>query len=368
MSLGAFGVGFVFRPLGAIVFGAWADRRGRKPAITLSVALMSIGSLGLAVTPGAATVGWLAPVIVIACRIVQGFAFGGDFGPASALLIELTPPGRRGFYASFQYASQGAAALAAGMCGFGLAWILTPSQFAEWGWRLPFVAALFMAPLIMVLRRRVPSAAEQQHAADQGSDELAKSWPRRLRSPLRRVVLSIALVSSTTVTSYALSTQTTVALLALHLSAFAAMAGAASLGASLLVFSLLGGWLADRVRRKPLALMARLACIASFGPALALGAHWPGIGSLMVATVLVSALNAISSAATLIAMLELFPRRSRALGSAIAYGTGVAFFGGTAPFIVAALTAHSDGLNALLWYVDGCGLLSVAAILALPRR
>src|SRR5471032_3368517 len=143
-SVGVFGVGFVFRPLGGILIGAYADRAGRRPAMLLTIVLITVGTMGLALTPSYASIGLAAPVIVVLCRLVQGLALGGEVGPSSAFLIESVPPLQRGLYASWQLASQGVATLVAGALGIVMISTLTPAELQAWGWRVPFAAGLLL--------------------------------------------------------------------------------------------------------------------------------------------------------------------------------------------------------------------------------
>jgi Arabinose efflux permease len=160
LSAATFGVGFFTRPLGAVLIGAFADRAGRKPAMILTVVLITVGTLGMAVTPAYASIGIAAPIIVVACRLVQGLALGGEVGPATALLIEAAPPNRRALYASWQLASQGIAVAVGGMLGVAVSMSLSAGQLAAWGWRIPFVVSLALVPVAVYIRRSLPETFE----------------------------------------------------------------------------------------------------------------------------------------------------------------------------------------------------------------
>ena len=172
-SVAAFGVGFFTRPLGSLLIGAFADRVGRKPALILTVVLITIGTLGIAATPSYAAIGIAAPIIVVVCRLLQGLALGGEIGPATALLLELAPPGKRGFYTSWQMASQGLAVAVGGLLRRDRRrQTLSPQDLASWGWRLPFLFSLVLVPIAIYIRRSLPetlTAARQRiDAADRG--------------------------------------------------------------------------------------------------------------------------------------------------------------------------------------------------------
>ena len=145
LSVGVFGVGFIFRPLGGVLIGAYADRVGRRPAMLLTIGMVTVGTIGLALTPSYAAIGIAAPLIVVFCRLVQGLALGGDVGPATAFLLEIAPPGQRGLYASWQIASQGASGLTAGGIGLVLSFVLSQADLAAWagGCRSCFVCCCF---------------------------------------------------------------------------------------------------------------------------------------------------------------------------------------------------------------------------------
>ena len=155
-SVAIFGVGFVTRPIGGVFIGAYADQAGRKPAMILTIALMAVGMLMLALTPGYDTIGVAAPILVVLGRLIQGFALGGEVGPSTAYLIESAPAGKRGFYASWQLASQGIAILAAGTIGLILSLILSSAQMQLWGWRIPFLLGLLIIPVGLYIRRAMP--------------------------------------------------------------------------------------------------------------------------------------------------------------------------------------------------------------------
>ncbi|KNB21538.1 membrane protein, partial [Salmonella enterica subsp. enterica serovar Typhimurium] len=159
LTLGTFGVSFFMRPLGAIVIGAYADRAGRKAALTLSIVLMMVGTLLIAIMPTYAAIGVLAPVGIVIARMVQGFSAGGEFGSATAFLAEHAPQ-RRGFFSSWQVASQGLTTLLAAGFGALLTGNLSPEAMASWGWRIPFFFGLLIGPVAYYIRRRLDETPE----------------------------------------------------------------------------------------------------------------------------------------------------------------------------------------------------------------
>lgn len=159
LAVGTFGISFLMRPLGAIVLGIYGDRHGRKAALTLAIALMMAGTLAMAVMPPYASIGIAAPLLILLARLVQGFAVGGEFGSATALMVEHSP-NRRGYFASWQFASQGAAAILAAAFGSLLAWWLPPEQLQAWGWRLPFCFGLVLGPVGWYIRSHLDETPE----------------------------------------------------------------------------------------------------------------------------------------------------------------------------------------------------------------
>ena len=152
LSLVTFGVGYLVRPLGAIVLGAYMDRKGRKQGLILTLGLMAVGTLSIAVTPGYGTIGLLAPLLIVAGRLLQGLSAGAEFGGVAIYLAEIATPGRRGFYCSWQAVSQQVAVVASALFGFALTLVVTPEQMTLWGWRVPLLAGIVAIPLILWLR------------------------------------------------------------------------------------------------------------------------------------------------------------------------------------------------------------------------
>jgi MFS family permease len=172
-SAATFGVGFIARPLGGILIGAHGDRAGRKPPMMLTIGLMALSSALVAFLPGYATIGVLAPIILVLARLVQGFAVGGEMGPATMFMLESAPLGRRTFYGSWQIASQNMSNIVVGLTGFLLASLLSEQSLNGWGWRLPFVLGIFIAPVGMYIRSRLDETLEH---------EVRPRQPRRARS------------------------------------------------------------------------------------------------------------------------------------------------------------------------------------------
>lgn len=360
LSVAVFGVGFVTRPIGGVLIGAFADRAGRKPAMLLTIALITVGTLGLAVTPSYASIGIAAPIIVVLCRLVQGLALGGEVGPSTAFLIEIAPSGKRGLYGSWQLASQGVAALVAGIIGVLLTLSLSPEQMLAWGWRVPFVLGLLLIPVALYLRRRMPETLER-NATPPVADTAAVTG---IGSHAGAIVIAILLILGGTVSTYVANYMTTYAVTTLKLSPVIAMTATVIFGLTTLVGALLGGWLCDRHGRKPAMLWPRVALTLLTYPAFLLLTQHTSFFNLVCVTMLLAGLTGISGAASLVAVPELFPSHVRALGMSIAYAVGVSLFGGTTQFMVTWLIAATGNPAAPALYVVAASVVTLLGILA----
>jgi MFS family permease len=361
LSLAVFGVGFVTRPLGGIVIGAIADQVGRKAAMLLTLVLVTLGTLGIAVTPTFDRIGIAAPVIVVICRLVQGLAVGGEIGTSGAFLLEAAPQNQRGFYVSWQPAGQGAAALAAGLVGVALTFWLSSEELQTWGWRVPFALSVLLLPIGFQLRRHLVETLHQvpMTPADRGM--------RGLTRQKGNIVLGILIVTGFTVSSYVGNFATTYAITTLKLAPSVAMSATVMVGAAMLSFAMLGGWLCDRYGPIAVMLWPRIAIVLLVVPAFTVLIHHPRSGVLLGVAGLLAALNILGAGGYMIALLELFPRGARATALSIAYGIGVAVFGGTTQFVVEWLIDKTHNPAAPAWYAAAASLIAVAGIVSLPR-
>ena len=350
-SLAVFGVGFVARPVGAIVLGRYADRRGRRPAMLLTIWLMTGATAAIAVLPSYQQVGPIATYLIVACRLVQGFCFGGEVGPSIAFLAEFAPSNRRGLYCSGLFAGQGVAVLVAGLVGTFLAWSLNSEQMQAWGWRVPFALAAAAAPLAVALRRRMPETLSASDANE--------SQPQ---SAVGRVVaLSLAILGGTA-TYYVCTYLPTYASMTLRMKAVDAMSVSILTGAGTVVFAFLGGWLADCRDRRRLLLGSRLACAAFAIPLFIWLSRNPTSTKLWLTAMVLTAANALNGGALFGLMADSFVRKRRATSIAVVYAAGVALFGGSTPFVVAWLGHVTASPLAPGWYL---ALTSAVAFIAL---
>lgn len=358
LSVAVFGVGFITRPLGGLLIGAFADRVGRKPAMLLTIALITVGTIGMAVTPSYASIGLAAPIIVIVCRLVQGLALGGEVGPSTAYLIEIAPQDRRGLYGSWQLASQGLASLAAGIVGIVLTLALSKEQMLAWGWRIPFMLGLALIPIAIYLRRHMPESHEQPTHGQALKNPLTE-----IRHHLRPIVLALMTILGGTISTYAAIYMTTYAMTTLKLSATIGMSATIVFGLATWAGALLGGWLSDLYGRKPVMLWSRVALFVLVYPAYMLLIEHTSLVTLALATTVLALLTGIGGAAGIVAIPELFPGHVRALGLSIAYAFGVALFGGTAQLVIAWLLKVTGNPAAPALYVLPTSLIAIVGIM-----
>ena len=359
-ALITFGAGFVMRPVGGIVIGHYSDRVGRKPAMLLSFALMGAGVLGLALTPSYATIGIAAPIIVVAIRMVQGFALGGDVGPTTAVLLEAAPPERRGLYGSLQFSSQGLATLLAGIAGVILANILNAAQLQSFGWRIAFGLGAIVIPVGLIIRRQLP---ETLHA---GTREALTRIPAS-REVIRTAILGLCMIMGATTGFYVVSYLSTYAQTVLHMAANVSFTSTLMFGAINLVFSTLAGFASDKFGRKPVMVGLRIAMLITIYPAFYLLVHEPDVTTLLVATALLGLFSQASGAAAFVALAEAIPKRMRCAILALVYAIGVAVFGGTTQAIVTWLMHATGDIYAPAHYLFAGSLIALIAMLLMEE-
>ena len=361
-TLAVFGIGFLFRPLGGVLFGWIADNVGRKPAMLLTIVLITIGTLAIAVTPSYATIGIAAPIIVVVARLVQGLALGGEVGPSTTFLIEIAPPNKRGIYSAWQLASQGIASMFAGALGYIMASSLAPADLASWGWRVPFFAAVLLVPIALYLRSSMPETLEARPAGaiNQADTKISNHWGK--------VLMSILVVLGGTVSTYiVIFLSTTYAMVTLKFPPAVAYQAAVVTGFVTFVAALLGGWLVDHVGRKPTMIIPRVLLLVGTYPAMAWLVADPSSTNLMLLCAGMAALVGITGTASLTAIPEIFPAHVRALGMSIAYAVGVAIFGGSTQLIAQWLIETTKNPLSLAWYSVAASVLCLIGMFMMPE-
>jgi len=360
LSLATFGVGFISRPLGGIVIGAYADRAGRRPAMMLSFLLMGVGCAALAFTPSYASIGAAAPIIVVAARLVQGFALGGEIGPATAFMLEAAPAGKRGLYGSLQFCSQGFATLASGLLGIVLSSHLSAAALNGWGWRVPFVVGIAILPIGLLLRSSLP---ETLHDANE--PPASANFAQLMSSHGRIILLGLVAISSLTIPFYVLAYMTTYAITTLHMDTTVSLAATAVLGLCNIVFSPIGGALSDRIGRKPVMIWPRVVLALAAYPLFLSLNIFPTAVTIFAVTAILAILNQTSGAVALVTIAESLPRSARSASLGTVYALAVAIFGGTAQFVVTWLIAKTGDPLAPGWYLAGATAIGVVALAAM---
>ena len=359
-----FAVGFFMRPIGGWLFGRYADRQGRRAALTRSVLLMGTGSLLVAVTPGYAQIGLAAPALLITARLLQGLSVGGEYGASATYLSEMAGARHRGFWSSFQYVTLIAGQLLALGVLLVLQRTLTPAELATWGWRIPFALGAVAALVVRLLRGRLaetPAFAETARAA-------RPSPLRALAAHPRAVATVIGLTAGGTVAFY---TFTTYAQKFLVNSAGWSSAAATRISAlSLAVFALaqpLVGLLSDRIGRRPV-LMAFgvLGTLATVPLMDALGTRGVAEGRALLLLVLALLIVSGYTAVNAVVKAELFPVEIRALGVGFPYAIAVSLFGGTAEYL-ALWARHAGHERWYFWYVAACVAASLVVYARMPE-
>ncbi len=364
-SLATFGAGFLTRPLGALVIGRMADRRGRKPAMLLSLAMIGTGVAGLALTPSYAAIGLPAPILAVGFRMLLGFALGGEVGASTAYLIEAAPPLRRGLYTSLQAASADAAVLVAGLIGVLLASLLSPAQLDGWGWRIAMLLGTAVVPFGLMLRSGLaePPAGPDIATLVPGSVPGAAA-PRRLS---RIALQGAALLAAATVSNYTLDYLTTYAETTLRLPARVALGTTATVGLTGVVGDLAGGWLSDRYGRKPVLIMPACLLLVLVFPCFRTLQHARTSWVLYAAAGVLSTVSTLSSVSNIVVIGESLPRSVRSGGVAMIYATSIAIFGGSAQFMIAWLIGVTGNPLAPAWYMEGAVLVGLCVMLTLTE-
>ncbi|SFO01605.1 MULTISPECIES: MFS transporter [unclassified Variovorax] len=363
LTVATFGVGFIMRPLGGIVIGAYADRAGRKKAMTLTIFLMALGCAVIAFTPTYASIGVAAPVLIVLARLIQGFSAGGEVGASTTLLVEHATPQNRGYMASWQFASQGLGVMLGAVVVGALTFTLSPENMQSWGWRVPFVLGMLIAPVGMYIRRHLEESL--QIAPESATAPRRESSLKIVCSQHGKTVLAaiLALVGGTTAAYVVTFYMPTYAVRELGLTPSVALFGAALTGLISFAFAPFVGLLSDRVGRKPLILWSRVFLVVLIYPGFLWLNASPTPAVLFIVLGVLS-LGLVGQTVPGITMLpEMFPKAVRASGMSLVYSVGVALFGGFAPFISTWLLNATGSKLAPAWYLVIMTLVSLLGLL-----
>jgi MHS family proline/betaine transporter-like MFS transporter len=357
LTLGTFALSYLARPVGAFVLGSYSDRRGRKASLTLSIAMMTLGTGMVALMPSYATIGVLAPIGIFASRLLQGFSAGGEFGSSTAFLTEHAPA-RSGFMASWQFASQGASVLVASAFGAVLTSTLTPAQLEGWGWRIPFLFGLLIGPVGLYIRRHVDETPEFER-----TERSASPIREVLATQKERLLVSIGALVLTTTANYMLLYMPTYASRQLGLAPSYGFIATLAAGFIVMVLTPIVGHWSDKVGRTRIMLGAGSLFFVTIYPAfMFMNAH-PSLLTLLAAVIWVAVLKAIYFAPIPALMSDLFPVRTRTTGMAVGYNLGTTIFGGFTPLAVASLIAVTGNNLAPGFYLMLAAIISLFTLL-----
>ena len=359
-SVSTFGIGFIARPLGAILIGTYADKVGRKPAMILTMLLMAIGTAGLILLPGYEQIGIAAPILLVIARLAQGLAWGGEAGPATTFIMEAAPQGKRAFYASWQIVAQGGAAITAGLVGYILSLYLTHQQQTDWGWRIAFGLGLCILPIAILMRRHLGETLKLEDKAENNSTKGLLKEIFEHHSAL--IFIGIFVLSGSTVTQYFLNYTTTYALTELHYGENFAMLATFVVGLGVVIFALIGGYCADRFGRRITIVIPRIILLVILWPGLYLVNQFNSIWVFFGVITIFTALQNISGAGIVIFLCECFPKRLRATGFSISYALGISLFGGTAQIIVTWILELTGNPASPAFYLIFTNILCLGAV------
>jgi MFS family permease len=366
LSFMTFGTGYLMRPLGAIILGAYVDHQGRRKGLILTFSMMAFGTLAIGCMPGYETIGMLAPILVVASRLVQGLSAGVELGGVSVYLAEIATPGRRGFYTAWQSGSQQVAVMFAAVLGLLLSRILRPEQMAGWGWRVPLLLGSLMIPFVLMMRRSLQETSEflaRKHHPKPGEimRMVAANW--------RLVLLGMMLSTMTTVTFYVITAyMPTYGTSVLHLSTTTSMLVTLIVGFSNFILVPSGGLASDFFgRRRMLATFSIIALLTSY-PALLWLTSAPSFGRLVVVALWFSMIFGGYNGSMVALLTEIMPAKIRASGFSLAFSLAAGIFGGFTP-AVATYLIHVTGNRAMpgLW-VSFAALLGLTATALISSR
>ena len=366
-----YGVAFIARPVGAVVLGAYADRSGRRAALTLSLILMAAGSLCIAIAPPYAVLGIGAPLLIMCGRLLQGFSAGGEIGGAVSFLVEHAPPERRGGYAAWLQASMGVSNILGALTGATLSALLTPEQLSSWGWRVPFILGLSVAPVGLWLR----ASLEETPAFEDARREHA-TRPRHLATSLRDVFIeepkALCIAAGTSIV-WVVSVYTLILYMPTYMQRSVGFSPSEAFTASVVgnVVMALGciaaGRVSDRIGRALTVRIGTILLLVATYPVLAWVVSTRTVTALVVGQTVFCAMVSIFTGSVPAVLATLFPPRMRSTGVSLTYNFAAVVFGGFAPAVLTFLTETTHNTMAPAFYVVAAAAVSLAALAFVPR-
>ena len=362
-AFAAFGVGFAARPLGGIIIGRLADKRGRKFALMITIQLMAFGTLIIGLTPTYGSIGIVAPVLLVAARLIQGFSAGGGWGVSTAFIVEWAGKNRRGLTGSLQQISVAAGLLLGSGCAALLSTLLTDTALLEWGWRIPFLLGAFIGIVGIYIRRNVDETPAFQKPPDR-----VDTHTSREKTLFISAARAFGFTIHWTVAYYIfLAYMPTFAMRHLGVERSVALWSNATGLLVLMVAALLAGYCSDRIGRKPLLIASCLTIGVTVYPVFSFLLTSPSIIGIFLAQILFGLLIALYSGPGPAAIAEIFSTQNRATGMSVGYSMAVAVFGGFSPFIATWLIDFTGSPISPAYYVLFAALLTTLILLRLPE-
>jgi MFS family permease len=370
-SLATFFIGFLTRPLGALVLGTYADRVGRKPAMMISMSLMGLGIVLLVLTPGYAQIGYAAPLIAVIARMIQGFALGGEVGSATIYMMEGADPHRRAYSMSWQGASQNIAATIGPLVGIYLASVMTPGELSDYGWRIAMGLGAVIVPVALVIRNSLP---ETVHHADTAPVEPLQAqaglgWWRACLNVIvsypRPIVCGLLIMGSGTITTYILNYMATYGQNTLHLSPQISLAAEFGGNGISVIAILVGAAVSDRRGRKHVMLVPQLVLCAAIVPCFLWLTTARDAVSFIGGTLIIGWFSSYQYGAVYAAISESIPKAIRARVFALVYAIPITFLGGSTQLMVTWILKVTGNPMSVAWYLAAVSLVGFGAMLAL---
>ncbi len=363
VTFSAFGLAYFVRPIGAIFIGGYTDRAGRKAGLMLSIGLMMIGTTMMAVTPSYATIGIAAPIIITLARLLQGFSVGGEFGSAVSFLSE-HGGARRGYSASWQWATAGIITFLVSLFGVALTTLLSHQQMVAWGWRIPYFFGMLIGPAGLYMRAKITETKEFIEAEKPPTIPISDLL-RRHPVPVL-VALGISIISNSSY--YVLAYVPTYGIKQLHLPAYVGFVATLIGGAILAIASPLAGHWSDKTARPRIMVVTCWLFLLTAYPSFWLMAAFPSLASCIFAVAWLNLVKAGYSGVLPSLLSEQFPVEVRAIGVSLSYSASVSIFGGLAPLVATWLIAVTGDKLAPSYYLIGTALLSLIALMAIQWR
>jgi MFS transporter, MHS family, citrate/tricarballylate:H+ symporter len=361
-----FGAGFLMRPLGAIFLGAYVDRVGRRLGLIVTLSIMAMGTILIAFVPTYATIGLLAPLVVLIGRLLQGFSAGVELGGVSVYLSEMATPNNKGFYVSWQSGSQQVAIVVAALIGYVLNKMLTPAEIGEWGWRIPFFIGCLIVPFIFAIRRSLEETqAFLARAHRPGVSEVFRS----IAANWQIVLAGMLLVVMTTVSFYLITVYTpTFGKNVLKLPEIDGLIVTLCVGVSNLFWLPVMGAVSDRIGRRPVLVTFTVLTILTAYPALLWLVAEPTFGKMLIVELWLSFLYGSYNGAMVVALTEIVPASVRTAGFSLAYSLATALFGGFTPAVSTALIEFTKDKAAPGLWMTFAAICGLAATFMVYRR